>query len=78
MANNTNPPKPKLKMSYVHHASPHPFRYGTVAQSFDEIATQNPDFECFVFKGIISFFSYINSYLFLRGEQAVHIQDIST
>jgi hypothetical protein len=42
----------KRTLSYVHNACSFPFQYKTVAQSFDEIAAQYPDYECYVFKGI--------------------------
>lgn len=50
MVNVENPSKTKLTLSYVHNASAQPFKYGTVAQSFDEVASQYPDFECCIFK----------------------------
>ncbi|CAF3686497.1 unnamed protein product [Rotaria sp. Silwood1] len=43
-------PTTKLKLSYVHNACSLPFKYKTIAQSFDEIASRYPDYECYVFK----------------------------
>jgi len=40
----------KLTSSYFHNASPIPFLYKTISQSFDETAAQYPDHECYVFK----------------------------
>jgi hypothetical protein len=52
MADDDNSSTKKLTVSYVHNASSHAFMYGTIAQSFDEIATQYPNEECYVFKGM--------------------------
>ncbi|CAF1471464.1 unnamed protein product [Adineta steineri] len=40
----------KLTVSYVHNASSRPLVYGTIAQSFDKLARQYPDYECYIFK----------------------------
>jgi len=66
MANDENLSKKKLKISYVHIPSSHSFRYGTVAQSFDEIAAENPDFECYVFEGIVVYQIFFASYLYIN------------
>lgn len=83
MANDENLSKTKLKISYVHNGSSQSFLYATIAQTFDEIAAQNPDFECFVFKGIVSnslalVYSFYICLSISRGKQTVHIQNIST
>ena len=43
----------KLTHSYVHNASTLAFQYKTVAQGFDELASQYPDYECYIFKGML-------------------------
>ena len=50
MANDENSSTTKLTLSYVHNAASRRYVYGTVAQSFNELATQNPDHECYVFQ----------------------------
>ncbi|CAF1134809.1 unnamed protein product [Adineta ricciae] len=40
----------KLTDSYFHHSSPTPFQYKTVAKSFDQVAIQNPNHVCYIFK----------------------------
>ena len=44
----------KFKLSYVHNAYSFPFQYKTVAQRLDELAVEYPDYECHIFKGIVS------------------------
>ncbi len=44
--------KAKLTLSYVHNTCSFPFQHKTVAQSFDELAAQYPDYECYIFKGV--------------------------
>lgn len=52
MLKDEEPSEVKLKLSYFHSASSFPLQYKTIAQSFDELAVQYPDYECYVFKGI--------------------------
>jgi fatty-acyl-CoA synthase len=53
MANLNKVTPTKLTLSYFHNASTWPFQYKTVAQSFDELASQYPDHECYIFKGML-------------------------
>jgi acyl-CoA synthetase (AMP-forming)/AMP-acid ligase II len=72
MANDENSLTTKLTLSYVHNASSRPFQYRTVAQTFNELATRHPDYECYVFKGILSNYlkiSYFELILYLEEDK---------
>lgn len=44
-------PSPKLTQSYYHHASQIPLLYHTVGQHLDRMASEDPNHECYAFKG---------------------------
>jgi len=44
-------PSPKLTQSYYYHASEIPLLYHTIGQHLDNLATEHPNHQCYVFKG---------------------------
>jgi fatty-acyl-CoA synthase len=44
-------PLPKLTQSYYHHASNTPLLYHTIGQHLDYLASDNPNHECYAFRG---------------------------